>query len=176
MGDMIALTYEAYKLAYKEFIREYDSYSKRNIERTNDLACSVYTEEPDSVYLKLQDVIHKTCILYDKKIIKCKLSQDEKGFMSGVKHVDNIIKHEDSIQDIAELIASASRISSIVSKVTVVPKMIMNLRLVNVWADLSKLPLRDKDQRKRANYNKYLKKETLDSTVGRINEIVDKYY
>lgn len=175
MEDLLDAQYLMYKEDYVAFEMEYKDFQKRNTKRVNSLQCSVYTETATTVYMKLNRLIHSAIILYDNKVSLVGLDDYETKFMSGFKHIDNLIKHNKQPLDIADLISSTPQLQSSVLRVTRLPQLWFDVRLISMWMDLSSIPCEPRWQNQRNNYNTYLKGKMVIDTIHEMDRILRKY-
>lgn len=127
------------------------------------------------MFIALEELIHKAIIIYDGELKDFKLKGKDKSFMSGVKHIDNLVKHNTEKIEILDIISSTPKIQS--EKVNGMAKnrFRVNMELVNFWNDIKDIPCDDKWMNQRNNYNIHLKGKLVIDTVQCINLIIEKY-
>lgn len=172
--SMLDVNLNNYKRELAQFNNTYDSFQKDNANRINALKITVFTAEPSDAFSYLEGLIHWAVRIYDTGP-KINLSSDDIGFMSGIKHVDNTLKHTEDQQDIliTDFISSTPKITRTLLKVTRKPQYITNGELVSFWQDISSLPVKYKNQL--VNYNKYLKGNEIQLSVKRLDRIIKMY-
>lgn len=175
MSTVLDVYYDNSLKHLKEFHICYDSFSRDNAKKLNHFRFSIYTQIPIDVFSHLIDVIHNAILLYDNYIVdSANLTREDKGFMSAIKCVENILKHTKNPPEITDLITSTPQMSSNILLVTNPPQWTTNAKLISTWNDISFLT--DVLPSQRNNYNQYLKGQELLSSLEKLEEKIRYYY
>lgn len=174
--SMLDVNLNNYKRELTQFNNAYDSFQKDNVNRKNALNCNVVTVDPRDVFSYLEGLIHWAVMIYDNGP-EINLSSDDIGFMSGIKHVDNTLKHTEDQQEIhiTNLISSTPKITSTLLKFTRKPMPIISAELISMWQDISFIPVKKNFKDQRTNYNKYLKGKEIQLSIQKLDRIIKKY-
>lgn len=174
MSDLVETSYEAYKDAYSRYLAAFDLLTKNNVSCDPDTGIfTTYTAEPVGVFIPLRELIQWAVSVYIRSDDSC-LSGHDKSFMSGIKHVDNIMKHEEMSVQIDQLLKSCVKFKGEVKKYGELGVFSPSFSLTCIWEDISFIPVDKKYKRQRKNYNKYLKGQLVTEVVEELNQIIEK--
>ncbi len=134
----------------------------------------ILTEESE-IFLAIREVISWAVALYER-IDKQKILAIDKHFMSGIKYIDNVIKHENTKFSFYTILRPGINIS-----VEVEGDPNLNIKNVSMdscilWGDMDEIPTNKHNSSQRKNYNKYVKRQSVCESVEKINDLLRKYY
>lgn len=175
MSNLIETSYQAYKNAHSRYLEALDLLTKNNV--SCDSATGIFTTcpaEPVDVFISLRELIQWAVSVHTRSDKSC-LSGGERSFMSGIKHIDNMMKHEDTSIQIDELLRSCVKYKGEIKKYGNIGVFSPTFSLTCIWEDISHIPVDDQFITQRKNYNKNLKDQLVTETVDKLNKIIEKY-
>ena len=171
MKSYVDVALEAYKKAQKEFYDEYDKYENLCKEAGDNV---VILSDDINAFIAMRQMIGWAVSLYDR-IDKKNIQKAEISFMSGIKYIDNILKHEKASFNLYSILGPGMLISvqvdddkdgPIIQEVSIKPRL--------VWGDLIKIPEKLEYRNQRDNYFKYIQKQGILESLNKLEEIIYK--
>ena len=174
MTEMDQAAELAYKKACLRFIDEYIKFNNKYVSLSTNGIFSVETASGIEPFIALGEVIHWTVIMYDK-LDKAALSPSERALMSGIKHIDNIVKHEKAKFDVSDFIKTVPKNS--VKGTNRGDKMSIKwqVTLCFFFQDISMIPVEPDWRIQRKNYNTNIKDKEVNDVISQIDKILKKY-
>lgn len=171
MINNIDLAINSYNKAKGRFLIEHDTY----IKLCNDKSAIVLSENAEA-FAALREVITWIVFLYDR-IKKAQVTDDDKFFMSGIKYIDNVLKHEKSVFELY----SVQRPGFTITVDAVDGESGPEIKSVEwepclVWGELEKIPVKAEYIKQRENYFKFVKEEGVLKSINKMDAIINKYY
>lgn len=161
----------AYKKACVRFINEYARFNNENRKKTGEYSILATPKDGDEIFISLCEVFSWTTKLYDR-MDKNNLDSNEKGFMSGVKFVDNTLKHEKTGFQISDFIKTA-----IMHTIEKRKKNIScGMRFVFTFTDIPHIPMNPNWKSQRDNYLSFLNEKDVTDVLIEAEKILKKYY
>lgn len=159
--EFINVAITGYKKACMRYIGEQVLYNQKNVNATKENTILVTPKEGDEIFAALTEVVSWVVKLYDRMTVDS-VTQSEKKFMSGIKYIDNTLKHEKSEFSIYDFIKIGSKheIKKVGNSLNV------SMRIVFTFSDVSQIPVDEKWKNQRDNYmNNIMDKDTNDIIV-----------
>lgn len=173
MINNIDLGINSYNKAKERFFIEHDAYIKLcKDEGENTVVLSENTE----AFAALREIITWAVFLYDR-VEKGIVSEDDKSFMSGIKYIDNVLKHEKSVFELYSVQCPGVKIiidavdgenGPDINSIEIEPQL--------VWGGLDNIPAKSKYIKQRENYFNYVKESGLLESINKMDMIINKYY
>jgi len=161
MSELLKPGYDAFLFAYQRFHENYEKMTKESVEYKPNGIIGTKPPMNETTFTSLCEVIHWGVVLY-ARLSSNQLKSEDKLFLSGIKHIDNLIKHD---KRAFVMLDNANKISC--SPVPVSENRFsvdFKITIACFWSDISKIPCEKGWEPQRDNYNKFLKdKEVLDS-------------
>lgn len=176
-GDLrmnyIDVSLKAYKDSQKEFHDKYVEYEKLCKEAGKS---TVVLSDISNAFIAMREMISWAVSLYDR-IDRENMTKDEISFMSGIKYINNILKHEKTNFNPNDVLGPGMLISAQVDDKKdgpIIQDVSIEARLV--WGDLQNIPEKSKYMSQRDNYFQYIQKHGILEIMDKLDKIIYKYY
>lgn len=171
MADLLECAKIAYIKACNDLNEAGKRFNGKHINIQEDGIIKYCSEEAIEPFICIGNVIHKAVEVY-VRLDNRNMKEEERKFMSGVMHVDNILKHEkDTKVEVWDFVRTQPKFS-IVGKNGEISA---NVQTGFFFMDISFIPVDDKNQRKRNNYNEYIKDKDVVDIINNITFILKQY-
>lgn len=171
MADLLEVAQIAYIKACKEFNEAAKRYNDTHINIQENGEINYCSGEAIVPFMCIVDVIHKAVDVYCR-LEQGQMTEAERKFMSGVMHVDNIMKHEkDTKVEVWDFVRTHPKFS--ISKKDGI--LTTNIQTGFFFEDISFIPVDSKNQAKRNNYNEYIKGKDVVDVLNNITFIIKQY-
>jgi len=171
MADLLECAKVAYVKACEDFNAVGKKFNDRHIKVQENGIIQYQSEEAVEPFICIGNVIHKAVEVY-VRLDQRKMKMDEQRFMSGVMHVDNILKHEkDTKVELWDFVRTQPKFSISEKNGT----LSTNVQMGFFFMDISFIPVDSQNQKKRDNYNAYIKGKDVVDVVNNITFILKQY-
>ena len=169
MSDLFRYAKIAYVKACEEFNWVAKKYNDTHISIQNNGIIEYKSEEALPVFICISNVIHKAIEWY-VRIDKSKLAQKQKDLFSGVRHVDNILKHENKTHiEIYDFIRPCPKFEIVRKNGVIKP----NVSCSYVFMDIEYIPCDKEYISQRKNYNRFLNGKDVIEIFDQISHILE---
>ena len=173
MVNNVDIALEAFKEAQKRFYKELNAFIELCEEKGKN---TVVLSEDIGAFTAMREMIIWAVSLYDR-IEKQRVSEEDKAFMSGIKYIDNVLKHEKEIFELFSILSPGIKISVDVEDNQNGP-IIRDVQMESqlVWGDLKGIRVNPKFEKQRDNFFNYVKKLEITKSIEKLDMIIEKYY
>ena len=170
---------EAQKIRYQKDLDavndEYEKFRTENVKKTSALTFDVYVEEPVSLYIAVSDYIHSAIVLIDICLDISRINGKDRSFLSGVRFIENIVKHEKQNMDITEFLSATPKMIGSGKRNENGLKLNVNMEIDSFWQDMLPMQVAPENERQKNNYEFYVKGKRVMDTVNELDGIIRKY-
>lgn len=175
--NILDTSINSYKLSCLDFIREYKNYVEKHAKVTGVGRFEVKTDGVERPFKYLNDVLHWGVMIYDT-IDKTCIDDVDKTYMSGVKFVDNMTKHQADYAsyDLWEFVRPVSEFSSKVNSVQGdIVNVGLGMKLKLVFQDISNITVDSKYDNQKRNYMNYICGRNVNEIISNMEKIIKKH-
>ena len=124
----------------------------------------------------MRELISWAVALYDR-IDKRNVTAHDISFMSGIKYIDNIIKHEGNLFTLYAILRPGINLSVKIEEDTEGPN-IKDVKMTPciVWGNLDNIPCKPQFRSQRNNYFNIVQKLSVCKCINNIDGILKKHY
>lgn len=172
MNNRNSIALEAYLKACKRFTNENENFI--NLCKEQGKSTIVLSQDGGAV-IALREAIAWAMSLYDK-VDKNIITSEDKAFMSGIKYIDNVWKHEDINFGLYSIMCPGMKISVGVDEEYGKPEIKdVNIEPTLVWGELEDFPVKSQNKKQRRNFFTEVKKYSVIESLEKIDCILKKY-
>lgn len=169
MSNNIDGAFDAYNKAKQRFCEEHDAFVSLCKEKGEN---TVVLSQDAGAYIALKETISWAVALYDRTNKK-NFSKHEISFMSGIKFIDNTIKHTKAVFDIYAILHPGVTITLDAEDSNEGPKLNgVELKPCLVWGKLDNIPIVKKYENQRQNYFAYVAKLGVVESIMKMDTII----
>lgn len=169
MSNNIDGAFDAYNKAKERFFTEHDAYIKLCKDKGNNI---VVLSQDAGAYIALKETISWAVVLYDRTN-NVKFTKQEIRFMSGIKFIDNTIKHTKVVFDIYAILRPGTNITLDVEDNKEGPKLNgVEIEPCLVWGKLDNIPIEKEYENQRHNYFTYVNKLGVVECINKMDAII----
>lgn len=176
MATIFESTITAYKLACLEFIKQYKTFIHSHISVMDTGHFMYHSEDIEKPFKYLSDVLHYAVVIYDT-IEKEIISAEDKKYMSGIKCIDNMTKHQGEYKDytldnfVKPIPEISTQIDQVINEEDVIVSFHMSLKFI--FQDISNIESRYEEQKR--NYMENICGKEANEVISKIDKILKKY-
>lgn len=175
MATILDVEKEKYIEKYKIMKAEYTRFKRDNVQQQGLMEFSVHVEEPIQLYSTVSDFIHQAMVVIETSGIRIG-NGEERSFISAIRYIDNLVKHEKQSIDIDELITSTPDLAGYGYNGANVFSFRADVSLESFWRDIpSRIKIQSQNAKQKNQYDLKLKEKKVIDTMEKLKEIVDKY-
>lgn len=168
----IAFTIESFKMDRRDFEKEYALWLKECEEKGNN---AVMLIENAKLYKPLRQAILCAAELFDD----IPITEKDRRFISGVKYVNNVLKHFDKqIFSMNEIFSEGFKISTKIDDTDPKGLHITDVKITPkfLFGEMENIKCDEEYKRQRMNYMNNLKLKEVTVILKELESLIDKYY
>lgn len=175
--NLLESSINAYKLSCLDYINEYKKYVSAHVKPTGAGVFQVKLEGIERPFKYLSDVLHWGVAIYDT-IDKNVILDSDKSYMSGVKFIDNMTKHQAdyTAYDLWTFVHPSPEYSTKVNSVegnNVNVGFQMNLKFI--FQDISNITIDPKYANQKQNYINNICGKDVNEIISKMEKIIKKH-
>ena len=175
MATKFEVEKKKYIQALEELKVQHEIFRRENVKKTSKGTFTVYTAEPIDFYIALSNFIHSAAIIIETGV-KGKMSGKNRSFISAIRYVDNLIKHEEQEINIDELMSSTPKLGGQVKNAGGKFSFKPETELVSFWKDIpARIKVDERNKGQKANYDIHLRGKKVMKTMDTLDGIVKNY-
>lgn len=164
-----------YKNACIRCVDEQRKFAEKNIKYENNGIVAVHVEDSMEIFNALTEIIHWAVGIYDR-LDKNFIDEEDKKMMSGIKHIDNILKHTEYDFEMWNFLRMYSK-HDITGKRNE-KGICLNYKVTPAFQfqDISSIPCEEKWRNQRNAYNDKIKNKDMNEVISAVDKILKKYF
>ena len=175
MSNFLDTAEIGYKNACLRCIDEQVKFNKKHVTYNKNGIIDVRVEDSNEIFIALSEIIHWSVEIYDR-LDKRFIDEEDKKIMSGVKHIDNILKHTEQNFELWNFLRLYSKHEIKGSKKD--GNLNLNYRIVLAFQFqyISSIPCEEKWQNQRQYYNDKIKEKDMNEVVSMIDKVLKEHF